>query len=82
MATRRVVSTRRVRSVLRGLSFRPSGKGTGTGHELWVNPEGRRCRPLLRHKDISVPDLFCLARELEGQGVVGHNEFMRAILAN
>ncbi len=78
----KTVSTKKVRSVLwHTFNLRPLSRGNGTGHEIWADPQGRTCKPVLRKKDISLATLFCLGRELEAKGICGHRALMRAVLS-
>jgi hypothetical protein len=77
----KTIDTRRIRKVLREtFNLRPRSQGNGTGHEVWVDSDGRTCKPLLRKKSISVADLFSLGLEMESKGIADRRVFMRAVL--
>lgn len=76
------VQSRQIREVLRTIfHLRPASQGNGTGHELWVDDQGRRCRPVLRNKDIAWPLLYSLGLELEAKGITTRRTFLAALKA-
>ena len=74
------IDTRRLKDVLkRQFGFTRGGAGSGTGHETWVDRNGRRIHPVMRHKSISIASLYCTGMELEAQGVCSRSEFLRSL---
>ena len=71
----KVASVRKVRRLLRKVGFRKSPKGNATGHEVWSDALGRRCLPVMRRKEIHIGQLYCLAHQLETNGVLSRTEF-------
>jgi hypothetical protein len=77
----RTISSRKIRQVLReNFNLRPHSRGNGTGHDVWIDLNGRTCKPLLRKKSVSVADLFSLGLEMESKGITNRRMFMRAVL--
>jgi hypothetical protein len=75
------INTRRLKDVLRKHFGFTRGSGGMTGHETWVNHQGRRIHPVLRHKAVPLASVYCIGLELEAQGVCSRVEFLRAIKA-
>jgi hypothetical protein len=74
------ISSRHVKMVLRKeLRLRPLRKGDRSGREMWADCQGRTCRPVLRHKDVSLRNLYCLGMELECKGITTRAAFMKAL---
>lgn len=71
------VDTRRLKDVLRRQFGFTRGSGGMTGHETWVDEEGRRITPVLRHKTVPYAGLFCIGQQLETQGVCKRVDFLR-----
>jgi hypothetical protein len=61
----------------RGAANEMVGSGGMTGHETWVDEEGRRITPVLRHKTVPYAGLFCIGQQLETQGVCKRVDFLR-----
>lgn len=72
----REVDTRRLKDVLRTNFGFIQGAGGKTGRETWVNSEGRRIHPTLRHKAAPYTSLYRIGLELEAQGVCTRAEFL------
>lgn len=76
------ITAKRIENVLRrGLGFRPANMGNGTGHDVWMDRNGRTCHPVLRHKDIAIAVVYSLSMELESKGIVPRRQFMRLLRA-
>lgn len=76
----KAISARQVRDVLRTVfGLQPSHRGDGTGHEVWVDAEGRCCRPALRRKDVSLATLFSLGCEMEAKGIATRRALLAAL---
>lgn len=68
-----------VREVLRRrFGMQPLAYGNG-GHEVWRDQHGRKCRPVLRKKDVPYAVLFSLGKELENKGIASRKEFLEAL---
>lgn len=70
------VATRRLKDVLTKQFGFIRGAGGGTGHETWVDTNGRRIHPVMRHKSVSLASLYCTGKEMESQGVCSRSEFL------
>lgn len=68
-----------VRRVLQQLGLQPQPRGNGTGHELWVSPKGRTCKPKLCKKDVDIAVVFSLGKELESKGLASRRAFLGAL---
>lgn len=77
----RAIPAKAVRLVLRRLGLRPRARGNATGHEVWVDLQGRTCRPVLRKKDIPIAVLYSLGEELESKNIVSRQTFFAALRA-
>ena len=75
------INTRRLKDVLRRHFGFTQGTGGKTGHETWVNHQGRKVHPVLRHKAVPYADLYCIGLELEAQGVCRRTDFLRTVKA-
>jgi hypothetical protein len=75
------IDTRHLKDVLRRHFGFTQGTGGKTGHETWVNAQGRRIHPVMRKKAVPYAGLFCLGREMEAQGICSRAEFLRALKA-
>ena len=73
-----VFPRKRVKAILRRLGLRPV-QGDGTGHEVWVDPQGHCYRPVLRHNDVPYSQLFTLGRNLEFNGVCLRRDFLASV---
>jgi len=73
------IPTRRLKDVLTKQFGFTRGNGGKTGHETWMDAQGRRIHPVMRHKSISINSLYCTGMELEAQGVCSHIEFLRSL---
>jgi hypothetical protein len=69
------ISRDRVKTALKAFGFRKS-MGNGTGHDVWLDNQGRRCHPVLRHKDVSPGNVLALAREIERLGACPQRAFL------
>lgn len=72
----REIPTRRFKDVLAKQFGFARANGGKTGHETWVDSNGRRIHPVLRHKSVSLASLYCTGAEMEAQGVCSRTEFM------
>ena len=72
------VPTKKVKSILHDLGLK-SQRGNGSGHEVWIDPAGRRCLPVFRHKDLSWGSLYALGNQLETVGVCKRQDFLSAV---
>lgn len=75
----KAIPTKAVRRVLRQFGLRPRARGNATGHEVWVDPCGRTCRPVLRKKDVPFAIVFSLGQELEGKQIASRTVFLAAL---
>jgi hypothetical protein len=71
------IDTRRLKDVLKKQFGFNRGAGRSTGHETWVDRDGRRIHPVMRHKSVSIASLYCTGMEMEAQGVCSRTEFLR-----
>ena len=77
----KAIPARTIREMLWRLGLRPRARGNATGHEVWVSPEGRACKPKLRRKDMPMAVVFSLCREMDSRGIVSSRQFWTALRA-
>lgn len=74
----KVIASKKVKVILQQLGLK-SVRGNGTGHEQWVDANGNRCLPVLRHKDISWASLYCLGEQLEANKICDRKQFLATV---
>lgn len=75
----KAVPAKIVRRVLQQLGLQPHPRGNGTGHQVWVSPEGRTCQPKFCKKDMNMAVVFSLSQELQSKGIVSRRAFLAAL---
>lgn len=73
----KAIPVKNVKSVLVDLGLSRMS-GNGTGHEVWKTPAGKRCNPVMRHKDMNIASLYALGLQLEGIGCCTRQFFMHS----
>ena len=77
----RSIPARQLRKALHAVGLRPSSKGCATGHDVWADPAGRTCHPVLRRKDLPWQYLIALSWELANKGICSRQRFFRYVRA-
>lgn len=75
------ITARKLRKALQAVGLRPAPKGCATGHEVWTDPAGRTCHPVLRHHDLPWQYLVSLSWELEVKSICSREHFFCCVRA-
>lgn len=74
----KAISARKVKTILQQLGLK-SVRGNGTGHEQWIDANGNKCLPVLRHKDVNWASLYSLGEQLEANHICDRRQFLATI---
>jgi hypothetical protein len=75
------ITARKLRKALQAVGLHPASKGCSTGHDVWADPAGRTCHPVLRHHDLPWQFLVSLSWELETKGICSREAFFQQVRA-
>lgn len=73
------ITARKLQKILRRFGLRPASCGSGDGHAVWIDPDGRTCRPVLRHHDVPWASLFALSQELQNKRICSREDFFQQV---